>query len=55
MNYTIEYNQGFYHALNTEPTSYKDCPYLDSERSTLWLEGYLEAQHELSQQQESNG
>ena len=52
MNYTIEYNRGFYHALNTEPTSYQDCPYLDIERSTCWLEGYLEAQHVVAEKKE---
>ena len=44
MNYTIEYNQGFYHALRTK-TQIQDCPFLDEQRATRWIEGYLEGTH----------
>ena len=41
MNKTVEYNQGFYHALNPK-SKIQECPYIDEERSTRWIEGYYE-------------
>ena len=41
MNYTVEYNEGFYFALTKKATLQK-CPYKDTTRSTRWIEGYLE-------------
>jgi len=44
MNYTTEFSQGFYHALNLDNPTVEDCPYGNEERATLWVEGYLEGQ-----------
>ena len=44
MNYTTEFSQGFYHAINLDNPSIKDCPYGDSERAANWIEGYLEGE-----------
>ena len=54
MNYTIEYNQGFYHALKIKATKVQDCPYFDNVRSTGWIEGYLEGIQAVKESKEKH-